>query len=198
LVLGSTDHLLVDPAWSPDGKTIACLTFQKGDALNSLVGIDAVTGKQTVIFEVKEGYRDTPAWLPDGNGLLARYSARDTNFSQEQIVAVSYRDRSIRAITHDINDYSGLSLSADGHTLATVLNQDHFDLFVAPSSGLGSGPVQHLTSGAPVDNFAWTPDGQMILAQLNALNLFHLDTGSKTPLTSPQQEGAAMWPSACA
>jgi Tol biopolymer transport system component len=135
------------PAWSPDGRTIACVTFQKGDAINSLVGIDAVTGKQTVIFEAKEGYLDTPAWLPDGSGLLARYSARGTNFSREQIVAVSYRDRSLRAITHDLNDYSGLSLSADGHTLATVLNQNRVDLFVAPASGLGSGPSQQLTSG---------------------------------------------------
>jgi eukaryotic-like serine/threonine-protein kinase len=200
LVVGPADQYLQDPAWSPDGKTIVCWTDRKGDALNSLVGVDAITGNQTVIFESQEGYVDTPTWLPDGGGLLARYFSRETNFDlgRNQIVTVSYRDRSIRAITHDLNDYSGLSLSADGHTLATVLNQDHFDLFVAPASGLGSGPVRQLTSGARMGNFAWTPDGQMILAQRNALNLFHLDTGSKTPLTSPQQEGAAMWPSACA
>jgi Tol biopolymer transport system component len=139
------------------------------------------------------------AWLPDGNGLLALYWSRDTNFDRRQIVEISYRDHRVRAITNDINDYSDLSLSADGHTLATALNQNHFDLFTAPASDLSSGQAQQLTSGSGEYWFAWTPDGQVILGEHSgSLNLFHPDTGSKTPLTSPQQDGVAFLPSACA
>ena len=46
--------------------------------------------------------------------------------------------------------------------------------------------------------FAWTPDGQVILGLRDGLSLFRPDTGSKTPLTSPQQDGVAFLPSACA
>jgi Tol biopolymer transport system component len=99
-------------------------------------------------------------------------------------------------VTHDINDYADLSISADGHMLATVLRLPHYDLFVAQASDLGGGQAQQLTSGARVGSFTWTPDGQMILEQ-ELLNLLNPATGAKSPLTSPQ-DGLAFEPSACA
>jgi eukaryotic-like serine/threonine-protein kinase len=198
LVTGEADQLLWDPAWSPDGKAILCVIQQQGDALSSLVAVDAITGKQTLFFESKDGFLSSPQWLPDGGSLLALYSGRETNFSRDQIVEISLRDRRSRAVTHDLNDYSDLSLSADGHTLATVLNQGHFDLYSAPANDLGSGHARQLTPGGPVFRFAWTPDGQMLLEQQDEISLFHPDTGNRTPLTSPQQDGVAYEPSACA
>jgi serine/threonine protein kinase/Tol biopolymer transport system component len=196
LVLGTEDHVLLHPAWSPDGKTIAGVVYQ-GDALSSLVTVDAITGKQTAIFESKDVYLDKTAWLPDGSGLLVLSYGNGANF--RQISEISIRDHTARAITHDINDYSDLSISADGHIVATVLNQHHFDLFAAPPSDLSSGRAQQLTSGAGIERFAWTPDGQVILGQQQGtLSLFHPDTGSKTPLTSPRQDGVAFQPVVCA
>ena len=198
LATGNMNQALQDPAWSPDGKKIVCVIFQQGDAISGLVAVDAATGKQDPVFESKDGLLYKPVWLPDGSGLLALYTGRETNFSRQQIIAISYRDHSARAVTHDINDYSDLSVSADGQMVATVLRQLHSDLFVEPASDLSSGQVQQLTSGAPVNSFAWTADGQMILEQQNALNLFHPDTGNKLPLTSMQQEGSTFLPSSCA
>jgi len=198
LVAGSMNQRLSDPAWSPDGKTIVCAIQQPSDlAIGGLVSVEAATGKQSLIFESKDGVLISPQWLPDGSGLLALYTGMENNFSRLQIVDVSLRDRTSRAVTHDINYYSDLSISADGHMVATVLSQGHYDLFALPASGLGSGTGQRLTSGAHVGSFAWTPDGQMIVEQ-DGLNLFHPDTGNKTPLTSPQHDGVAFQPSACA
>jgi Tol biopolymer transport system component len=197
LVTGNMNQAMQDPAWAPDGKAIVCVIFQQGDAISGLVAIDVITGKQNPIFESKDGLLYKPVWLPDGSGLLALYTGRETNFSRQQIVAISYRDRRARAVTHDINDYSDLSLSADGHMVATVLRQLHFDLFMAAASDLSSGQAHQLTSGAPVGSFSWTADGQMILEQQNTLSLFHSDTGNKSPLTSMQQEGSTFLPSSC-
>lgn len=198
LVAGNLNQALNDPAWSPDGKTIMCVILQQGDALSSLVAIDSITGKQNLIFESKDGFLSAPVWLPDGGGLLALYRGIGTNFNRRQIVEISYRDRKAHAVTHDINDYSDISLSANGQMVATVLNQDHFDLFVAPASDLSNGQAQQLTSRAAVASFAWTPAGQMILEQRNALNLLHPDTENESPLTSLQQDGWVFLPSSCA
>ncbi len=197
LVTGSMGQALYFPAWSPDGKTIVCVVYSTGEAISGLVAVDAATGKLNSIFESKDAVLFDPLWLPDGSGLLARSLGRDTNLSREQIVEVSYRDHTVRSITHDINDYADMGVSADGHLLATVLNQNHFDLYVAPASDLGRAQVKQLSTRARVHNFAWTPDGQMILEQ-DALSLFHPDTGNMTPLTSPKQDGVAFEPSVCA
>jgi eukaryotic-like serine/threonine-protein kinase len=196
LVTGSMGQALYAPAWSPDGKSIVCVVYTIEDAISGLMEVDAVSGKQNLIFKSKDGPLFSPVWLPDGSGLLALYLGLETGFTRKEIVAISYRDRTVRAVTHDVGDYSGLSLSADGHMLATVLGQNHFDLFAAPAAELGSGQVQQLTTGARVRTFAWTPDGQMILDE-DALDLFNPSTGSKTPLTSPKQDGVAHGPSAC-
>jgi len=197
LVTGSMNQALYAPAWSPDGKSIVCVVYTIGDAISGLTEVDAVSGKQNLIFKSKDGPLFSPVWLPDGSGLLALYQGLETSFSRNEIVEISYRDHTVRAVTHDIGDYGDLSLSADGHVLATVLGQNHFDLFAAPASDLSSGEVRQLTSGARVRAFAWMPDGQMILEE-DALNLFNPDKGSNTPLTSPKQDGVALWPSACA
>jgi serine/threonine protein kinase len=198
LITGNMNQLLAAPAWSPDGKTIMCVIRQPSDTvISGLMAVDAVTGKQNLAFEAKDGILFSTEWLPDGSGLLALYTGMENNFARQQIVEISLRARTSRAVTHDISNYSDLSISADGHMVATVLSQDHYDLFVLPASGLGSGPGQPLTSGSRVGSFAWTPDGQMILEQ-DGLYLFHPDTGNKTPLTSPQHDGFVFKPSACA
>jgi len=198
LVNGEMSQRLADPAWSPDGKTIVCVVAQPGNSISGILAVDASTGKQDLVFTSNDGFVVSPVWLPDGGGLLALYSSRETNFSRQQIVEVSIREGKVRPITHDINNYSDLSLSADGHMLATVMIEPHFDLFAVPAAELGSGQARQLTSGARGNRFAWTPDGQVILEEEDGLKLFHPDTGNKTTLTTTQHDGVAFQPSACA
>ncbi len=197
LATGNVSRAILAPAWSPDSKTIVGIIYEVGDAISGLVAVDAITGKQSTIFESKDGVLLKLAWLPDGSGLLALYLGRDTNFSRQQIVQVSLQDGKAHSVTHDINDYVDLSLSADGHVAATVLNQHHFNLFITPASDLSNGQAQPLTSGAALDGLAWTQEGKMILGEQSVLSLFRPDTGYRSPLTSTEQEGAASQPSSC-
>jgi serine/threonine protein kinase len=198
LVTGTMNQTLNEPAWSPNGKTIVCNIFQPGDALSGLVAVDPITGRQSLFSESKWGALSRPVWLPDGSGLLALSFDKETNFSRGRILEISYPDGAARAVTHDIGNYSDLSLSADGHTLATVLQQNHYDLFVASASAVGSGQAEQLTSAVSLYGFSWTPDGQMMLSQDFNLNLFNLESRNKTPLTSIQQDGFVYQPSSCA
>jgi len=197
LVLGNLNELINDPAWSPDGKTIVGVRIQPSkDAISGLAAVNVSTGKQKLFFESKWGLISKPIWLPDGSGLMALSNDKETSYRRARIVEISYPDGREKSVTHDISDYADLSLAGDGHTLATVLQQSHFDLFT--TSALDSGQADQLTSGVPVGDFSWTPDGQLIINQDLTLSLFNPQSRSKAPLTSSEQDGLAFQPSSCA
>jgi Tol biopolymer transport system component len=199
VVLGSLGELINDPAWSPDGKTIVGVRIQPSkDAISGLVAVNASTGKQNPFFESQWGFLTKPVWLPNGRGLIVLSTDKETKYSRARIVEISYPDGTEKPVTHDISDYADLSLAGDGHTLATVLQQSHFDLFMTAASALGSGQADQLTSGMPIGDFSWTPDGQLVINQDLTLDLFNPQSRSKTPLTAWEQDGAAFLSASCA
>jgi eukaryotic-like serine/threonine-protein kinase len=204
LVTGTLDKFLAQPAWSPDGKAIVCVVRQPTpDSLSGLVAINPLTGKQTLLY-VDNGYLERPTWLPDGSGLLALLRDKETNYLSNQIVEISVPAGTLHRITHDLNDYSDLRLTADGHTLATVLGQTNYDLFLASASQLSTGQAEQITSGAYsggatifLMGFAWTPAGEMILPHSASLDLFNLDSHHRTPLTALERSVLVFEPSVC-
>ena len=184
LYSGPVSGGLQDPAWSPDGKTIVCMVIQPGDAFSGLVALDIASGKQRLFFTSATDVIQRPVWMPDQSGLLAQSS-----LGHAQIVFVSYPDGKSHNVTRDTNNYSEPSLAADGRTLVSVLSQPRYNLFAMPAS-LNAGEGRQVTSGAPVLNFSWTRDGQMVLTSESNSDLILLNpqSGSRTPLFS--REGA--------
>jgi len=199
LVTGTMDKYLDDPAWSPDGKTVICMIHQPTiSSLAGLVAINPLTGKQALLFATA-GYLERPTWLPDGNGLLVLLRDKETNFLRSQIVHVSYPAGKFRRVTHDLSDYSDLSLSADGHALATVLGESNSALYLTSAWSLGSVQAEQLFSLSGAVGFSWTPSGQLIIPQdLYRLDLFRLESRDRTPLTSLERDVLVFQPSACA
>jgi len=193
---GPETNCLFGLAWSPDGKTLVCVNLQPDGALTGLLATEVSTHQQKTIFH-SDGILGNPVWLPDGRGVLVLSRDLSSNYTRNQIGVVSYPAGKYRAITSDINDYSDLGLSADGHTLATVLAEHHWDLFLVPAAAAGSGQAQQVTSGQPVNSLSWTPSGQLIVEQEAALNLLNPDSGNKTALPV-EAHTAAGFPSACA
>ncbi|MGH7868106.1 MAG: TolB family protein, partial [Candidatus Dormibacteraceae bacterium] len=194
---GPQNNCQWDLAWSPDGKTMVCVIIQPdGATLTGLLATDVSNGRQNVFFH-SDAIFNAIAWLPDGNGLLLLSRDYISSYARNQIAFISYPEGKYRPVTNDVNDYSGLSLTADGHSLATVLNERHWDLFFVSASAAGSGQARQVTSGQSVSSFSWTPTGQLVLDQKTALNLLNPDSGVKT--TFPMEEHAiAGDPSACA
>ncbi len=196
LVSGPINTRLGDPAWSPDGRTIVAVILQPEGAITGLVAIDVTSGQQKLFFKADWGILSGPAWLADGGSLLVLVRDRNSNFVRNQIAFVSYPEGKSRYVTQDINNYADLSLAADGHSLATVLNENRWDLFSAPAATPDK--IQQVTSGKPVGTFSWTPDGQLLITQDLALSLLNPATGARTELTTVNQGGGlAAHPSAC-
>jgi serine/threonine protein kinase len=186
LISGPIGSNLGDPAWSPDGKLIVCVVIQPGNAITGLTAIDVSSGRQHLLFSYDASIIARPVWLPDGSGILVLARDQTSNFTRNQINLISYPGGQVHAITRDTNSYSDLSVAADGRTIATVLKENHWNLFVAPESAMGNDGSRQITSGSPVNDFSWLPDGRLIVDQDSALFYLNSDTGVKNPLMSEE------------
>ena len=177
LTSGPMGQRLFAPAWSPDGKTILCAVNQPGDALTGLVAVDANSGQQHLILSSADAL-DLPTWMPDGKSLLALDGDRSTNYTRDQIVSVPYPDGKMSRVTRDTNDYSDLSLAANGQVLATVLSEGRWNLSVMSATG-GGADARPVSSVVNFTNFTWTRDGRLIDDTDNSLHWVNPDTGAK-------------------
>jgi serine/threonine protein kinase len=180
LATGPVNEQLLDPAWSPDGKTIVCVISQPGTALSGLVAINAETGKQKLFATDDKLFFEKPMWLPDGKGMLL--VGQGPYAAQRQIFFVSFPNGKITPVTRDTNSYIDLSLSADGHTAASVLRQVHLSQSVM---AVGSSQEQPFGAGSFNDMVSWTRDGKLLMSAAGGgLTLANLESGSQTPFAS--------------
>jgi eukaryotic-like serine/threonine-protein kinase len=193
LASGPSRDTLLQPAWSPDGKVIAGLTFDTEHGLAELVGVDATSGQRKAFFSTHERLFDKLAWLPNGSGVLVLGREQSTNFTRSQIGFVSYPEGKYFPVTRDTNIYSDLSIDSSGHVLAAVQSESRWNLQVMTADS----PTVQVKQAASADgetNFTWTSENQLISDQANVLNLIDPATGVKTVIADQVIGGA---PSAC-
>lgn len=101
-----------------------------------------------------------PAWLGDGSGILFNAPSEDSNGVQMilQLRLLTYPNGKARQITHDLNGFKGVSVSADGTALITVQTVRHDSLWIAPE-GKADRAWKIRDDASSVD---WTPDGRIV------------------------------------
>lgn len=120
------------PAWSPDGQFIAYAATGRieGDRQPMHVFVANVADKsERQLGQQSWIEMGRVAWLGDSSGLVL--SAREDKAAPHQLWFVAWPDGTAHKITNDLHDYDGVSLSADGQTLAAVQTQEAFSIAVA-------------------------------------------------------------------
>ena len=105
-------------AWSPDGKTIVASVFSQADNNTYLVEVAVEDGTEKLIDSPPWLRVSGMAWLPDGSGLILSGRTLETKLSQ--LWLVTYPEGKLNKITNDLNNYLGLSLTADGKTIVSI------------------------------------------------------------------------------
>ncbi len=171
-------------AWSPNGKEIAAQLFQEGESLDSLATIDVNGGKPKIFLSTQLNFFSNPTWLPGGKGLLVLYTDIIAFNNRSQIGYVSYPGGDFRRVTNDTNNYSDLSLSGDGKTLATILNESNYGLSVIPASSNGSELDHQAESHDAAYAFVWTHAGKILVDRENKIARTDPETGQQDPILS--------------
>jgi serine/threonine protein kinase len=195
LTSGPRSPGLYDPAWSPDGKTILCDILQDGSALSELVAIDAGTGQRRVILTSSAALY-LPTWMPDGRGFLVLDREKSSNYTRSQISFISYPEGKLTPITRDTNNYSALSLAANGQVLATVLSEGRWNLWVMSAGGSGA-DARQVAPTTEYTDFTWTHDGRLVNDMDNSLHWVNPDTGARGVFAT-QPEAISGDPRECA
>ena len=169
------------PSWSPDGRHLACAVSISNDQgqYQELYQVDATTGETNPFTNRKWRRFFRVAWLRDGSGLIT--TAADSDNSPMQVWEVPYPSGEPRQVTNDLNDYRGLTLTADAKTAAVVQLDQQANVWVSPSID-GRNSVQVTSNNYDgLNGLAWTPDGKLLYtsARNNANDIWIVDAEGK-------------------
>ena len=194
---GAMANIITDAAWAPDGKAIAgAMMDQAGNSLTSVIAIDPETGKERTISKPPFTFISKVSWLPDGSALAAIVQSAETNFNRQQVGLVSYPEGKFRPITADTNDYATLSVSSDGKTIATLMQQSVRDVYVSSGQKADYSDIKQVPSGDPIAVISWARDGHLLAEEYPSIRVMDANGEIKGELGN-EKDSSAMQPSGC-
>lgn len=160
------------PTWSPDGEVIV-LGVPAVDAAGSYRQMRAVRtedGSATPITSQRWSALGQFEWLRDGSGLLFTASDQAPG-SPQQIWYMSYPGGQTRRITNDLNDYRGISLTADSRALVTLQTDPTASIWIAPSEEAHRAAQITSNKYDGLEGIAFAPDGRVVYTSRAGGNL---------------------------
>ena len=170
---------IISPAWSPDGKQLAYVSFETQKAV--VYTQDASTGVRRAVANFK-GSNSAPAWSPDGQTLAVTLSRENGS----QLYLIGRDGSNVRRLTQSNAIDTEPVFAPDGRGIYFVSDRGGGPQIYRTSTA-GGGSVERVTFGGSYNiSPAISPDGRLlayISRQGGAFRLHTLDlNGNALPV----------------
>lgn len=159
------------PAWSPDGRVIACSagTMTPGEAIAQALAVNVEGGSARPIGDQTWTFIGQVAWLGDGSGVVFSAWRRTSAVYGDQLYLLTYPKGEVRRVTNDMTSYEGVSISADSSLLVSRRSDRVSSIWIVPESGgqFDTAKATQIKSGFG-DNYSerfgldWMQDGRLL------------------------------------
>jgi len=172
-VVARSHEALMSPAWSPDGKKIAYVSFESG---NSQIYVqDLTTGARQLVESHKKGINGAPAWSPDGRKLAVALSY----VGNLELFGLDLGSRQETRITHNLAIDTEPVWAPGGQSLYFTSDRSgRAQIYQIPASG---GTAQRVSfEGQTNSNAALSYDGKelaMVQGNGNVYRIAVMDLG---------------------
>jgi len=166
LVSHKLPEVLDYPAWSSDGRIIACtlvdssIASPKGSNAR-IIAVRVRDRTEKVLSGLTWAFVKQLAWLGDGRGLVM--SARDQDTGASHIWQVSYPQGVGRKVTDGLISEVGASVSRDSRQIVTVEERTFSGVWRLRSREAQD--PEPVVSGSEPAAPMWTPDGRIVFEQ---------------------------------
>lgn len=150
----SSPEPIMSPAWSPDGKRIAYVSFEKK---SSAIYVQTLaTGERQTVSEAP-GINGAPAWSPDGSKLALTLSKDGS----PDIYVLDLGSKYLNRLTNDISIETEPNWSPDGRSIVFTSDRGGKpQLYLVPAGG---GAAERLTfEGDYNARGVFSPDGRSL------------------------------------
>jgi serine/threonine protein kinase/Tol biopolymer transport system component len=186
-------------AW-PRSDEISYSLYSVERGIGAIDTLDVHTGKSRRLGTFYGKFPVEIHWSLDGRTLLANYWRTGANFRKGQIGFFRGTEGDIEPITRDTNNYTTLTLSANGRILATVLARSYATLSILPKGPRQFGePRPLLSQSNEFDEWSalsWGADGNLLVGNTGRLSRLGADGKNKTQLLA-DSSALIFAPSSC-
>lgn len=150
----SSSEPLLSPAWSPDGRKLAYVSFEQGQS--AIYVQEVFTGQRRKLTSYK-GINGAPAWSPDGRKLAMALS-KGGNLD---IYVLDLATHKLKQLTHHYAIDTEPAWSPDGRQIVFTSDRGGKpQIYRIPSYG---GPAERVTFQNPYNARAsYSPDGKLL------------------------------------